>query len=84
MIGQRTSDALQALKASGKRLGRPVEQNPEIMARIVSERTQGLSLRAIAEDLNAERIPTARGGHWHASTVKSILGSIKLDSHAAV
>ena len=48
MIGQRTSDALQALKASGKRLGRPVEQNPEIMARIASERTQGLSLRAIA------------------------------------
>ena len=53
------------------------------MARIASERTQGLSLRAIAEDLNAERIPTARGGTWHASTVKSILGSIKLDAQAA-
>jgi DNA invertase Pin-like site-specific DNA recombinase len=83
MIGQRTSDALQALKASGKRLGRPVEQNPEIMARIASERSRGLSLRAIAKDLNVEQIPTARGGTWHASTVKSVLGSIELDAQAA-
>ena len=32
----RTSDALQALKASGRRLGRPVEQNAETMARIAA------------------------------------------------
>jgi DNA invertase Pin-like site-specific DNA recombinase len=83
MIGQRTSDALQALKASGKRLGRPVEQDAGTMARISLERTEGRSLRAIAGDLNAEQVPTARNGRWHASTVKSVLASIELDTEAA-
>ena len=31
------------------------------------------TLRAVADALNARGIPTARGGQWHATTVKNIL-----------
>jgi DNA invertase Pin-like site-specific DNA recombinase len=44
-----------------------------VRARIVAERQAGRSLRAIADDLNAEEVPTARGGKWHASTIKHVL-----------
>jgi len=43
MIGQRTSDALQALKASGRRLGRPVEQTDDVRQRIAAEHAEGLA-----------------------------------------
>lgn len=82
IIGARTSDALQALKASGKRLGRPVALADEIRQRIATERAEGASLRVIAERLNTEAVPTARGGKWHASTVKAVLASLDLDAEA--
>ena len=34
---------------------------------------KGLSLRQMAEELNARAIPTARGGQWHAATVRNAL-----------
>lgn len=83
MIGQRTSDALQALKANGRRLGRPVSLEDDTRSRIASERAEGKSLRAIAEGLTADGVPTARGGAWHASTVKGVLTSIALDLDTA-
>lgn len=82
MIGQRTSDALQALKASGRRLGRPVEQNDDVRQRIATEQAEGRSLRSIANTLNADEVPTARGGRWHASTIRRVLDSIALDAEA--
>jgi hypothetical protein len=37
---------------------------------ILELRSNGLSYRRIAETLNAEQIPTVRGGHrWHAQTI---------------
>ena len=82
MIGQRTADALAALKASGRRLGRPVEQSTEARARIAAEHADGLKLRAIAAGLNADAVPTARGGRWHASTIRRVLDSLALDAEA--
>ena len=82
MIGQRTSDALQALKGNGRRLGRPVETQDATRQRIAAERAKGKSLRAIAEGLTADGISTARGGAWHASTVKAVLTSLALDAEA--
>ena len=32
------------------------------------------SLRAIAAELNARHIRTPRGGRWHASSVRNVLG----------
>jgi DNA invertase Pin-like site-specific DNA recombinase len=49
--------------------------SPELAQRITSLRESGLSLRAIAEALNAEGVPTPRGGAaWRASSVQATLG----------
>lgn len=80
VIARRTSDALQAKKAKGARLGRPVTLDPKVRARIVRERKAGRSFQVIAEKLTADGIPTARGGRWHAETVRGIVGSVSLDA----
>lgn len=54
----------------------------EVRQRIAAEHQEGRSLRAIANGLNAEEIPTARGGRWHASTVRAILSSPSLPAAA--
>jgi len=84
IIGVRTSEAMQVMKARGVRLGRPVELDDRVRRRIGAERHQGRALRAIARDLNTEQVPTARGGTWHASTVRAVLDSLSLDEAAAV
>jgi DNA invertase Pin-like site-specific DNA recombinase len=76
LIGQRTRDALAVKQAAGVQLGRPRTLDPLIRARIVKEKAAGRSLRAIAADLKAESVPTARGGsQWHASSIRQIADS---------
>ncbi|HVA41849.1 MAG TPA: recombinase family protein [Acidimicrobiales bacterium] len=73
LIGQRTRAALAQKRAAGVVLGRPRTLAPAVRARICSERAAGRSLRAIADALNAEAVPTAQGGsRWHASTVRHV------------
>ena len=74
LISRRTTDALAAKKAQGVRLGRPSQLPPEIVERIVRERAEGRRLRAIAEGLTADAVPTERGGdEWSTSTVQAVL-----------
>ena len=57
--------------------GRPGLQtaSPELAQRISQLRERGLSLQAIARALNAEGIPTPRGGaRWRPSSVQTALG----------
>lgn len=54
----------------------------EVVARIVAEREAGRSMRAIADGLTADGIPTARGGKWHPSTVAYVLRSPVADALA--
>jgi len=82
IIGARTSEAMQAMKARGVRLGRPVNLPEDVRYRIATDRAAGKSLRAIADALNAEAVPTARGGRWYASTVRAVLDSLALDALA--
>lgn len=54
--------------------GRKPAVPPEIARRISDERAAGKSLREIADNLNADRIPTAHGGAcWWPSTVRQVL-----------
>jgi hypothetical protein len=57
--------------------GRPglAHAAPHVAERIAELRELGLSLQAIADALNAEGIPTPRGGaQWRPSSVQSALG----------
>jgi DNA invertase Pin-like site-specific DNA recombinase len=73
-IGERTREALSIRRDQGVRLGRPPTVPQKLVRRIERQRARGESLRAIAESLNADAIPTAHGGaKWHASTVRTIL-----------
>jgi hypothetical protein len=46
----------------------------DIVERIVREHRGGASLRTIGAGLEADEVPTARGGaRWHASAVRAVL-----------
>jgi len=72
LIGERTVAALAAARERGVQLGRPRSLPEASEARLHELRAEGLSLVATAEALNAEGVPTAHGGRWHASTVARI------------
>lgn len=75
LIAQRTKDALAVKKEAGVRLGRPRKVPCAVFARIHDERSAGATLRAIAQSLEADGVPTAHGGRrWYPATVRSILG----------
>lgn len=86
VIGERTSAALQHKIAQGQHVGSPGlgfrmadgqlqadQAEGSIVERILGLREDGLTLQAIADTLNDEKIPTKRGGRWHPSTVTYIL-----------
>lgn len=73
MIGQRTKDALAAKKEAGVRLGRRRSLSDEIVARIVTQRADGSTWQAIADELSRDAVPTAQGGvTWYAATVRKV------------
>jgi DNA invertase Pin-like site-specific DNA recombinase len=76
IISARTSDALQAKRAAGKPICRPsVADDGELVERIRALREAGNSYQKIADELNAEGVPTLRGGReWRVSAVQSALG----------
>jgi DNA invertase Pin-like site-specific DNA recombinase len=86
MIAARTKAALQASKARGTKLGRngaeslapayraDAEARAKGFAPIIAECVaQGMSARAIARELEARKVPTPKGGTWHAATVLRIM-----------
>jgi hypothetical protein len=66
---QRTSAALAELKDQGVKLGRPTSIPDASLSRLVELREDGMSYRAMADQLNAEDVPTGQGGQWHHTTV---------------
>ncbi|MFG1892125.1 recombinase family protein [Micromonospora sp. NPDC049051] len=68
------SAGMAAARDRGVRLGRPPAPVPPSAARAAELRGEGLSLAAIAERLNAEKVPTPSGkGTWAKSSVKYVL-----------
>ncbi|MEA2255570.1 MAG: hypothetical protein QOG35_1615 [Solirubrobacteraceae bacterium] len=78
MIGDRTRAALAAKRERGEAIGRPaLADRPELVSRIkaMRETGDGMSYQAIADQLTAEGVPTARGAaRWSASSVQVTLG----------
>jgi Resolvase, N terminal domain/Recombinase len=74
LIGLRTKEALAVRRREGVRLGRPATITPRLARRIRSLRTRGHTLQAISDRLNAEGVPTPRGGaSWRPSSLRAVL-----------
>jgi DNA invertase Pin-like site-specific DNA recombinase len=75
-IGKRTKDAMTKLKET-KHVGRPRTLSPETVAEVIRLRESGLTMKAVAERLNAVAIPSASGSlDWSAAKVQSALKSL--------
>jgi len=75
--GERASPRLAAVSGAPPSVAEPgvVEDVPALKQRIVSMRESGMTLQAIADVLNAEGVPTLRGGaKWRPSSVQSAAG----------
>jgi DNA invertase Pin-like site-specific DNA recombinase len=57
----------------GRRIVEAVEVEVSAIERVFALKAEGLSLRAIAAQLEAEGFATKRGGRWQAETVRKVL-----------
>lgn len=75
-ITARTRRGLEVARSNGRPPRRPsVIDDPDLRERIQRMREQRMSLQAIADALNAEGIPTVRGGaKWRPSSLQSATG----------
>jgi DNA invertase Pin-like site-specific DNA recombinase len=75
-LAERTRRGLAAARANGGSAGRPsVADRPGLRDRIAQMRADGETLQAIADELNAQGVPTLRGGaHWRPSSVQAATG----------
>jgi site-specific DNA recombinase len=53
------------------------KEQAEIVKRIFSEALDGKGTQIIADGLNSDKIPTKRGSHWTATTIRGILSNEK-------
>jgi site-specific DNA recombinase len=53
------------------------KEQAEIVKRIFSEALAGKGTQKIADGLNSDKIPTKRGSHWTATTIRGILSNEK-------
>lgn len=91
---QRVKETAKYLKEEGKPIGhepygwritskkepmQPVPEEQAVLARLLTGDLHGLTLREAQRRLNAEGVPTKRGGtKWHASTVASVIKHARL------
>jgi DNA invertase Pin-like site-specific DNA recombinase len=69
---ERTRIGMRAARRKGPAT---VADNPELSERIAGMRARGMTLQAIADQLNADCIPTVRGGaRWRPSSVQAAAG----------
>ncbi len=72
-VGRRTRLALEHQREHAGR-GRPSSTPPDVAERIRALRDGGWTLQAICDQLNAEGVPTPRGGtHWRPTSLRAIV-----------
>ena len=73
-LSQRTRKGLVTARHN-RAMSRPaVEDRPELQRRILAMRERGMTLQAIADALNADGVPTLRGGtRWRPSSLDATL-----------
>jgi DNA invertase Pin-like site-specific DNA recombinase len=82
-IGERQRAVHAVRRSQGQRAGQAPLLSEQVRSRIAAERAEGKSLNSIAGALNDECVPTAKGGRWHASTIKHVLQSVEVDANLA-
>ena len=84
LIASRTREAMAELKAQGVQLGRPTTLPDTVLARILTELSEGRSLRAIAKGLETDGIRTATGrDRWHPQQIRTAADSQRGQALAA-
>lgn len=78
MNSTRTKDAMAAAKLKGATFGKPTTYPDVLLERIHDMHAEGMSLRKIADALTDDGVTTAKGGQWHASSVRSVLNSERM------
>lgn len=74
VIAQRTREALAVRRAQGLPVGRPGVTS-DVAERIREMRESGMTFKAICNELNADDVPTVRGGgEWRPSAIQTALG----------
>jgi DNA invertase Pin-like site-specific DNA recombinase len=77
MIGVRTRDAMAEAKSRGATFGRKrsEEWTPDLVARVLAERAEGATYKAIAAGLDADGIapPSENSKRWYPSTVRRLV-----------
>ncbi|MEV1331142.1 recombinase family protein [Micromonospora costi] len=84
-IAERTRQAAAVRRAQGRQMGRPGVRDtmPEVAQLISDLRGQGQTWQQIADRLNADGVPTVRGGsQWRVSAVQSAAGYVRPASQA--
>jgi DNA invertase Pin-like site-specific DNA recombinase len=84
-ISARVKAALAVVRAtSPKHIGRPVRMTDQTRQYVARLRSDGLTLAAVAERLNAENVPTVvPGARWHIATVRRVILSLKYEAELA-
>jgi DNA invertase Pin-like site-specific DNA recombinase len=71
-LAERTRNGIRAARRKGPA---SVAGHPALSERIAGMRTAGMTLQAIADQLNADGVPTVRGGaRWRPSSVQAAAG----------
>jgi DNA invertase Pin-like site-specific DNA recombinase len=81
-ISERTKEGLAAARDKGTRLGAPPGVSDALSERIARMHfDDGMTLVAIADQLNTENVPTGRGGkRWWPSTVGAVVNRMKKET----
>ena len=76
VILDRTQQGRERARAAGTHLGRRSTVPDDVTMRIFREREQGSTLATIAQNLNADGVPSASGRPWNTGTVSRVARSV--------